>query len=462
MTQLQARTIDDYVELPDGTLKRRANLESKSLAELPSDEQVPPKRAKELSVGSSGVQQKLAAPWPEPLAKEAFHGLAGEVVRAIDPQTEADPAAILTNFLVFFGNAVGSGPHAIAEADKHGCNLFCVQVGETAKSRKGSGHGQVRELFSRADPNWADNRQTSGLSSGEGVIWAVRDRTEKSRKGESEVDDEGVSDKRLLVTEAEFSAALKIMYREGNTLSATIRQAWDSGTLRILTKISPAKATGAHISILGHITKQELLRYLNDIEAGNGFANRFLWVCVKRSKVLPEGGGHPDYGSLVPRLRDALEKARKLGESKRDAEAKQMWAEIYPELSEGRPGLLAAVTARAEAQVLRLSVLYAALDGDSEIRLVHLEAAIAVWDYCQASARYIFGNSLGDPVADRIQDALRQSPNGLSRTAIYQLFYKHIPAARIEQALRLLQTTRLAYCEVRYTEGRPVEVWRAA
>jgi hypothetical protein len=232
--------------------------------------------------------------------------------------------------------------------------------------------------------------------------------------------------------------------------------------LRVLTKNSPAKATGAHISILGHITKQELLRYLNDIEAGNGFANRFLWVCVRRSKVLPEGGGRPDYTSIVPRLHAALERARLLRELlKRDAEAKRMWAEIYPELSEGRPGLLGAVTARAEAQVLRLSVLYAALDGDGEIRLVHLEAALAVWDYCEASARYIFGDALGDPVADRIEGKLRQSPDGLTRTNIYQLFSKHTPAARIEQALGLLQTTGRAQCEVRYTEGRPVEIWRA-
>lgn len=252
------------------------------------------------------------------------------------------------------------------------------------------------------------------------------------------------------------------MAREGNTLSATIRQAWDSGVLRILTKNSPAKATGAHISILGHVTKTELLRYLNDTEAGNGFANRFLWACVKRSKVLPEGGGCPSYQEIVPRLKAALDQARKIGELQRDAKTRQLWADIYPDLSEGSPGLFGAVTARAEAQVLRLSVIYAALDGDSEIRPDHLLAALAVWDYCEASARYIFGDSLGDPVADRIKDMLRQAPEGLSRTSIYQLFSKHTSAARIEQALGLLQTAGCARCEIKETAGRPLEVWRTA
>jgi hypothetical protein len=120
------------------------------------------------------------------------------------------------------------------------------------------------------------------------------------------------------------------------------------------------------------------------------------------------------------------------------------------------------VTARAEAQVLRLSVLYAALDGDSQIRSHHVMAALAVWDYCEASARYIFGDNLGDPVADRILGMLQQNPEGLSRTKIYEMFSKHIPATRIEQALMLLQTAGRSLRETIDTGGRPVEVWLAA
>jgi len=144
---------------------------------------------------------------------------------------------------------------------------------------------------------------------------------------------------------------------------------------------------------------------------------------------------------------------------KRDAVARQIWGEVYPELSEGKPGLFGAVTARAEAQVLRLSVLYAALDGDREIRSHHVMAALAVWDYCESSARYIFGDNLGDPVADRILGMLQQNPDGLNRTKIYESFSKHTPAARIEQ---LLQTAGRAQRETMDTGGRPVEVWLAA
>ena len=143
----------------------------------------------------------------------------------------------------------------------------------------------------------------------------------------------------------------------------------------------------------------------------------------------------------------------------RDPQARESWAAIYPDLSEGKPGLFGAVTARAEAQVLRLSVLYAAMDGADAIRLPHLKAALAVWEYAEASARYIFGDATGDPVGDRIIDALRNGE--LALTSITHLFQRHVKASRIQQALNLLQTAGKVQCERRETNGRSVEVWTA-
>ena len=101
-----------------------------------------------------------------------------------------------------------------------------------------------------------------------------------------------------------------------NTLSAIIRNAWDGKNLKTMTKNSPAKATEAHISIIGHITRNELLRYLDNTECGNGFANRFLWACVKRSKVLPEGGkvSEADMDCLAESIKEAVDFSRTIGE----------------------------------------------------------------------------------------------------------------------------------------------------
>ena len=281
------------------------------------------------------------------------------------------------------------------------------------------------------------------------------------RNRQPAAEDPEIADKCLLVIEPEYTSVLKMTAREGNTLSPVLRSAWDTGDLSTITKNNPAKATGAHISIIGHITKRELLRYFNDTEAGNGFGNRILWVCVERSNILPEGGGTPNLDPLVKGLHTALEQGRTIGRLERDALARQLWAEVYPELSEGKPGLFGAVTARAETQVLRLSLLHAVLDGADAIGVAHLKAALAIWKYCEASARYIFGDATGDPIADQILRVLRTAGE-LTRTNINNLSNRNVPAARIEHALKTLEAAGLAWCEMRPPadgNGRPSEVW---
>jgi Protein of unknown function (DUF3987) len=239
--------------------------------------------------------------------------------------------------------------------------------------------------------------------------------------------DAGVPDKRLLVVESELASTLRTMGRDGSTLSPLIRQAWDTGDLRVLTKNSPAKATGAHISVIGHITRDELLRFLSSTETANGFANRILWVCAKRSKLLPEGGriNEVDFSSMIQGLTEAANAGQHAGELQRDEAAKEIWREVYPALSEGKMGMFGSATSRAEAQVLRLALAYAVLDRGRLICADHLLAALAVWDYCEASARFIFGDSLGYPEADRIMEALRASAGGITRTQIRDLFARN-------------------------------------
>ena len=127
------------------------------------------------------------------------------------------------------------------------------------------------------------------------MIWQCRDaiyRWEK-QKGADEPEevlvDPGLEDKRLWVVESEFASVLRVAQRDGNTLTAIIRRAWDRDDLRTLTKNNPATATGAHIGIIGHVSRDEFLRYLDRSELANGFANRFLFFAVKRARLLPDG-----------------------------------------------------------------------------------------------------------------------------------------------------------------------------
>lgn len=269
-------------------------------------------------------------------------------------------------------------------------------------------------------------------------------------------------DKRLLVLESEFGSVLKVILRERNTLSAILRQAWDSGTLRTMTKNSPAKATGTHISIVGHITRDELRRLITETDMANGLANRFLWLCVRRSKSLPESIpiAQAKLDAITVRLSKSAHYATGIGKVDRDSETRTIWREVYPTLSEGKPGLLGAATSRAEAQVMRLALLYALLDSSCHIRRSHLLAALALWDYAERSARYVFGSSLGDPTADEILRALRCHPAGMTRNEIREHFSRNKPSQEIGRALGvLLEHGHARRVAEKDTGGRNAERW---
>jgi hypothetical protein len=401
--------------------------------------------------------------YPAPLEEAAFFGPLGALVRLIEPASEADPAALLAQALVLFGNVIGRGPHLVAESRPHYSNLFVAIVAASSKGRKGSSLAQVMRPLRDIDEHWTRERHVSGLSSGEGLIWSVRDAIPAEVHGKG--GDAGVGDKRLLVVEEELGGVLANMARQGNTLSAVTRSAWDTGELRALTKNTPARSTGAHVSVIGHVVREELVRNLSATEQANGFANRFLWVSARRSKCLPFGGT-VDEGEVATIARDlaaAVDGCRRMGEKTLtwSRAARELWIEVYPELSEGRSGLLGAVTSRAEAQVLRLALVYALTCASPEISVQHLRAGLAMWSYCAASAEYIFGASLGDPLSDRVLTILRGAgAAGLTKRELLRELGGHTSAGALAQALGRLAEEGVADShERRDTGGRPAERW---
>ena len=384
----------------------------------------------------------------------AFHGPAGKIIRALEPHTEADPVGILLQFLSAFGNAIGDGPHVRVEADRHPAKLYCVLVGDTSTARKGTSAGHVRNIFRLIDPNWESENIKGGLSSGEGLIYHVRDADETSPEKDR---DFGVSDKRLLIFEPEFATVLKNFARQGNTLSSVLRQAWDNGPLAILTKNCPTKTLSSHISLVSHITREELTRLLTETEMANGLGNRFLWASVRRSKLLPDGGAVSMETLPIEALKSALEKGRYLGEIKRTDSMSALWRQVYPRLTSGGVGLVGSLLARGAAQVLRISLIYALLDESDVIDKPHLEAALAVWEYCEESVRGIFGTSLGNTVADTLYRSMTEE--GLSLSDGYDIFSNHIRAGELLNGFRSLESFGLVEAVSKPTGGRPLTRW---
>ena len=387
---------------------------------------------------------------PAPVLSEAaLYGVAGDIVRKIAPETEAHPASLLLQLLAGMGSIIGRGPHFVTGKDRQHCNLFVAIVGDTSRGRKGTSWGWVHHLLEQADPVWTCTRIKGGLQSGEGIIHELKD-------GE-----EGVAmDKRLFIMEGELAQALQTMSRSSSTLSATLRNAWDSGFLNNMSKGEPATASNCHISLVGHITRTELRQLLTANDAGNGFANRILWGHSARTRRLPEGGSEVDLSYEGEMLRGIVDKTRGLGAISRTPSARDYWGSIYGELTrEDVPGLWGKATSRAEAQVVRLSLLYCLLDitpmskaHHIQIGAGHLQAAKALWDYCFLSAQWALEDCRFSKDAQRIYEALQDGSK--TKTQVQRdLFNNHITTRRLDAAIRELgEQIRV---EKKLTGGKP-------
>jgi len=375
-----------------------------------------------------------------------YYGLAGDIVKVIEPYSEADPIALLVQFLSVYGCLIGNKPHFLVEDNKHALKIYPILVGRTSKGRKGTSWARIRDIIKKIDPEWAKTCITSGLSSGEGLISVAEKATGKG----------------LLIVEQELALVLKVIIREGNTLSVFIREAWDSEILNTCTK-NPLRAENTHIAIIGHTTQVELVRHITETDMANGFANRFLWLIVNRSKFLPDGASVPEVvlNPLIDRLSEALKFAAKVGEIKRDKNASEVWHKVYPDLSSGKDGIVGALLGRAEAHVMRLACIYALLDLSAVVKPEHLEAALGLWTYAELSVSSIFGNKTGYPEADTIYSALLNVPTGLTRTEISCLFYRHRKAEQIDRAIGYLIERNMIYTEQVPTEGRSEKRYRA-
>ncbi|OLT46934.1 hypothetical protein BJF85_00210 [Saccharomonospora sp. CUA-673] len=395
-------------------------------------------------------------PFPT-LTSEALHGTAGQIVESVVPHSEAHPAAVLATLLARFGAVVGREPHVRADNRTHPARVCPLIVGKTSTGAKGTSAGVVDALFDAAkfaDPGGVP--KVGGLSSGEGLIDLVRDGT-----GDGPDGDEGVADKRVYIEEPEFAGTLSVMERNGSILPRVLREAWDGGVLRTLTRSSPLAATGAHIVIVGHATPGELKSRLTEAQLAGGTMNRFLPIASRRTKLCPDGGNIPEpvVGEVADILADRAALGRKIGEVKRTAAADELWRDQYGHVRRERPdGAVAKFLSRAVPQVLRLSLAYALLDGHHEVDEQHLRAALALWDYASASAEWLFGTEPDNRVQDGLVEFIAAAgAAGRSKTDIANgHFGKNRKGHEIDAVLRpLLADGRVRQEERKPQRGRP-------
>lgn len=382
--------------------------------------------------------------FPEPRA-EAFYGLAADFANRVAPQSEVMPFTLLANFLIAAGVLFGRNAYALVEEKRHYPVEYLLMIGETGRSRKGTASNRVLRVFDAVEPGFTEKRVINGLSSAEGLLQFLQPEEDEAEE-EKQADEifapaPARTSQSYLIFLEEFSHLLAIMKREGNALSSTIREAWDCPPVfRVLTRNNPLEVPNTNLSFIAHVTNKELVAKMDDTEQANGFANRYLPIVVRRSQELPFGGESVNTSDLVTRLHKAVESAQGRGRVDFDAEGRELWAYEYSRLTRERQGIGGALCGRAEAHSLRLSLLYALLDGSDAIRPVHIRAAIAFWDYCEASIAYVFRTtkSTGDKNHDRIMTALSSgslTTDEISRSA----FSKNKPKEWVDSQLAQME-----------------------
>jgi hypothetical protein len=411
--------------------------------------------------------QALPAGWPSPLRDLAYRGPIGAYVEGVEPHSEADPAAILIQCLVTFGNALGRNPHIMIEENRHGTNLYVIVVGQSSRARKGVSWNRAYRPVADCDPDWAiKNTGEGGLSTGEGLVRAVQDSDDPAKH---------VSDKRFLAVMEELSEMLVRMKRDGNVLGSNVRLAWDGKPLTVKTKSEPLRAVGAHVSLITHVTEADLQSLLSERDVYNGFGNRFLYVAARRQRVLALGGEYDyefeEYQEIVRELVKALDWAhRKPRRFQFSPRARVVWSRLYAEFADAdESGHYSAVTDRAEPNILRLAQIYASQEMAEEkkavLRVEHLKAAAEVWRYCEESARYLFSGEPMEGSSDgRVLEFLLEARGDWVAKAAITGRFKNVPTLRsyaLDAVLDRLVGAGLAEQRSIGTKGRPRTEYRA-
>jgi Protein of unknown function (DUF3987) len=378
----------------------------------------------------------------------ALRGLPGDVVRALTPYTEADPAGLLLNILTCFGAMVGEMAEVRVGFAHHPPALFTALVGRTSRSRKGTATTETEGLMRHVEDGWHELHQVSGFGSGEGFIEHAA-----STPGSS-----------IYLVETELARLLAVASREGSSVSPVMRAAWDFRRMEHRIRKQRYDAPAAPVSLVAHITMDELRDSRHGLRLGeimNGFGNRILWCYVDRRHLIdnPERIPESELNPLVKQLHSALETARSVGVVSRTVEASWLWSELYERMaSDDGAGVVDALTARAEAQLVRLSLIYALMDGSKVVDVGHLESAWEVWRYCRWSAQHIFvGSGTGDPDVDRIAAVLHAGED-ISGRELDRMFFGRRSAEELREKVVALGVAEERIGESTTKGGRP-PVW---
>lgn len=402
---------------------------------------------------------------PNPLDYALKQTTLGNMAATICDTVDAAPAAVLAHLAAVVGTAVGRGPSTGLLGEEH-ANLFVLVIGKTGHGRKGTSWNPVKKAAFEGLPDWATDGIMSGLSTGEGLLAHFRGDVPEEVPGEPPLP--ATAPPPTLVVESEFASVFKRGAREGSTLTELLRQLWEDHRGATMTRKDPLKVSGAHLSVVGHVTPADLLALASKESIANGTMNRFLAVWSERSGPqrtrVDRHAVARARRELGPLLRDSVAFGRTLGHVEFSDEAGEHWDALVAEFDREPVTMVDELSQRAPSYLARLALVFAIVDQVDRIALAHLRAAEEMWRYSVQSWAHVYGDRVGDPLAEKILAHLADAGlDGLTRSEVRSTLSK-AQIARLDDVRLSLEGAGLIWTEkIPPSEvgGRPVEIWRA-
>ena len=408
-------------------------------------------------------QKVLADPEraPSSLRPEAFYGPVGEMCSLIAPNVPYDISAVLLQTLVACGSSLGPEPFLSEGAKRLHPNLFALIVGRTGGG-KGMSLAHVEHAMKSIAPTFWATRPITSASSGEGLLKTICDPVwGLDSKGEPVLRDAGSEDKRVLLIEEE-AGSIFIRVAQQEVLGKFLTTAWDSGRLMNVVKDSKMECATPHVSIIGHITPDELTDRVTSSHITSGFINRWTMALIRPTAVDDSLVAPEDIVGLddaILRIRDGLNEFRDSGVHQfvLSDEADKLRRETSVWVRENEePGAMAHLAVRFQSQTLKLTMVYAAVDGTHVISADHLRAARAVTAYSHRCARAFWGGVFLDDLTDDFMSLWRGiGYEAISLSDLSALFSRHLTASKREHMLRRLLRDGVIETSQVKGDGRP-------
>jgi hypothetical protein len=436
---------------------------------------------------------------PPSLDPKMLYGIAGEFAKHAALKSEVSRVAAAANVLALIACNAGRDTYQYIGDTVHHAAIYTMHVGRTSIGGKGDALSLVDRVVMRIEdlirqggshkdkkipPDLLCNNHSGGLSSSEGLIMLIHDGISTLEKGAVVETTPPIPDKRLLITETEFSNVLHQARRTGNTLTSRLRDSFDGKPLMPPTKQNRIGCREPHICIRAGITPYELLDLLEQRDIANGFFNRFLVFWAEREKIEPFPQTTEDriVQALAEDLIDVILFAKgaypresKTREITATPTARDLFAHEYRAVYAKRTTTerTMALAARHRVYAWRFAHVFALTDLTAVIDEKHIEAAIAWTRYSRQSLEFIFNSEVGardtektQALASKILEFLRTQPDGATATEISGHFNRHVSAAELKVALKELIDSAPRVVEMKTdcdksATGRPPKIYRA-